>query len=153
MFRTIWSKSLRDYRVAILSWGLGLGLLMLTIFASATPSIRELYVSLASSFRFLGDPFAVNTPEGYVTVRMLGAILPLLLSIWPILAGARLVRGEEERGTLDLVLATPHARVRIILQKVAALVIALLLIAVLVALGMVAGEPSWARRLISFGRC
>jgi len=24
MFRSIWSKSLRDYRVAILAWGLGL---------------------------------------------------------------------------------------------------------------------------------
>jgi len=31
MFRSIWSKSLRDYRVPILGWGLGLGLLLLTV--------------------------------------------------------------------------------------------------------------------------
>ncbi|MGH2508073.1 MAG: ABC transporter permease subunit, partial [Ktedonobacteraceae bacterium] len=142
MFRSIWSKSLRDYRVAILSWGIGLGLLMLTIFASATPAVLDLYISLAASFRFLGDPYAVQTPEGYATVRLLEAFFPLLLSIWPILAGARLVRGEEERGTLDLVLATPNARARIILEKLAALVIALLLIAVCFTLGTVAGEPS-----------
>lgn len=142
MFRAIWSKSLRDYRIAILGWGLGLGFLMFSIFASATPAVRNLYISLAASFRFLGDPYAVQTPEGYATVRLLGALFPLLLSIWPILAGARLVRGEEERGTLDLVLATPNTRVRVILEKLAALIIALLAIAILFALGTIAGEPS-----------
>jgi polyether ionophore transport system permease protein len=142
MFHTIWSKSLRDYRIAILSWGIGLGLLMLSVFASATPAIRGFYVGIAASFRFLGDPFAVQTPEGYATVRLLTAFFPLILSIWPILAGARLVRGEEERGTLDLLLATPQSRVRIILEKLAALVMALCLIAVFFTLGTIAGEPS-----------
>jgi ABC-2 type transport system permease protein len=68
------------------------------------------------------------------------AFLPLLLSIWPILAGARLVRGEEERGTMDVLLATPLPRARLLLSKIGALVIALILIAVLFALGTVAGE-------------
>lgn len=142
MLRSIWSKSLRDYRIAMLSWGLGLGFLMFSVFASATPAVRNLYITLAASFRFLGDPYAAQTPEGYATVRLLETIFPLLLSIWPILAGARLVRGEEERGTLDLVLATPLSRVRVIVEKLAALVIALLVIAVLFALGTIAGEPS-----------
>jgi ABC-2 type transport system permease protein len=140
MFHSIWSKSLRDYRVAILAWGLGLGVLMAAGLAEATPTVITAFASLATLFRFLGDPYAIQTPEGFITFRWMGAFLPLLLSFWPILAGARLVRGEEERGTLDVLLATPQARARLLLSKVGALCSALILIAVLFALGTVAGE-------------
>src|SRR5215472_4077027 len=140
MFRSIWSKTLRDYRVAILAWGIGLGLLMAAGFGTATPSVLAGFASLAPILSFLGDPYAMQTPEGYVTFRYMGAILPLLLSIWTVLAGAYLVRGEEERGTMDVLLATPQPRTRLLLEKVGALVIALILIAILIALGAVAGE-------------
>lgn len=140
MFRTIWSKSLRGYRVPILCWGIGLSLLMLIEIAAATPAIREAYASLAPSYRFLGDSYEIQTPAGYVTARLLELFVPILFSIWPILAAARLVRGEEERGTMDVLLATPQSRTGVILEKLLALVIALLLIAVLIALGTLAGE-------------
>jgi len=140
MFRTIWSKSLRDYRVPILGWGYGLALLMAAGFATATPVVLAGFASLAPLLGFLGDPYAMQTPEGYITFRYLETILPLLLSFWPILAGARLVRGEEERGTMDVLLATPQPRIRLILEKAGALFLALILIAVLLALGTVAGE-------------
>ncbi len=140
MFRTIWSKSLRDYRVAILSWGIGLGLLMTVGLATATPLLLANYASLAKLFRFLGDAYAIRTPEGYATFRYLGVFLPLLLSIWSILTGAGLVRREEERGTIDVLLATPNSRPRLLLEKVAALLLALLFIAVLFALGIMVGE-------------
>src|SRR5258708_31543277 len=109
MFRTIWSKSLRDYRVAILSWGLGLGFLIMAEIAVPTPGLRNAYVSVVSGLRFLTDGYGVQTPEGYAYTRVVG-VVPLFLSIWPILAGTRLVRGEEERGTLDVILATPQSR-------------------------------------------
>jgi len=145
MFRTIWSKSLRDYRVAILGWGIGLGLLMTAGFATASPVLLATYASIAPLFRFLGDVYAIQTPEGYITFRYLGATVPLILSFWPILAGARLLRGEEEHGTLDVLLATPQTRLRLLLEKIGALVIALFLIALLFALGAVAGEASLQR--------
>ena len=140
MFRNIWSKSLRDYRVAIISWGIGLGVLMAAGFAEATPAVIAGFSSLAQLFRFLGDPYAIQTPEGFITFRWMGAFIPLMLSFWPILAGSRMVRGEEERGTMDVLLATPQPRTRLLLEKIGALVIALILIAVLFALGTVAGE-------------
>ena len=140
MFRSIWSKSLRDYRVAILSWGIGLGLFVAIDFAESTPTTIAAFGSLAPLFRFLGDPYAIQTPEGFITYRIMEVFVPLAISFWPILAGARLVRGEEERGTIDVLLATPQSRMRLLLSKVGALLIALLLIAVLFALGTVAGE-------------
>jgi len=140
MFRSIWSKSLRDYRVAILAWGLGLALFAAIDFAESTPTMLAVFGSLAQLFRFLGDPYQIQTPEGFITWRIMELFVPLLLSFWPILAGARLVRGEEERGTMDVLLATPQSRMRLLLSKIGALVIALLLIALLFALGIVAGE-------------
>src|SRR6266516_3813518 len=140
MFRSIWSKSLRDYRVPILGWGYGLALLMVVGFATATPAVIATFVSLAPLLSFLGNPYALQTPEGYITFRYMGTVLPLLLSFWPILAGAKLVRGEEERSTLDVLLATPQTRTRLLLSKIGALFSALILIAVLIALGAVAGE-------------
>ncbi len=140
MFRSIWSKSLRDYRVAILAWGLGLGLFAAVDFAESTPTTIAALGSLVQLFRFLGDPFAIQTPEGFITYRIMEVFVPLAISFWPILAGARLVRGEEERGTLDVLLATPQSRTRLMLEKIGALLIALLLIAVLFALGILVGE-------------
>ncbi len=142
MFRTLWSKTLRDYRIAILGWGLGLGFLLLTSFAAYGTQVKDpaAFVQLARQFRFFGDPVAIATPAGYVTWRVMGLFFPVLLSIWAILAGARMIRGEEERGTMDVLLATPQPRVGIFLQKIVAIVIALVFIALLTSLGMVLGE-------------
>lgn len=140
MFRSIWSKSLREFRVPIICWGGGLGILILIGFATATQPVLDAYATLVRSYLFLADPVAIHTPEGYITTRYLETILPILLSIWPILVGARLVRGEEERGSLDLLLATPRSRLRVMLEKLLALVGALLLIALLIALLTVTGQ-------------
>src|SRR5216683_2606997 len=139
MFRSILSKTLRDYRIPMLGWGYGLALLMVVGLAAATPALRDAYASIAQGLRFLGDPFAMRTSEGYATARYLELFVPLLLSIWAILAGARMLRGEEERGTMDVLLATPQPRTRVILEKLLALVIALLVIAQLMALGTIVG--------------
>ncbi len=140
MFGSIWSKSLRDYCVPILSWGIGLGLLMYVGFATATTPVLAAFASIVPLVGFLGEPVAMQTPAGYITFRYMETILPLLISFWTILAGVRLVRGEEERGTMDVLLATPQTRTRLILEKIGALVLALLLIAGLIALGVVVGE-------------
>jgi ABC-2 type transport system permease protein len=140
MFRTILTKTLRDYRIPTLSWGLGVALLMFIGFAAITPSLRAAYASVAATFRLFGEPYAMDTNEGYIAARYLGFFVPILWSIWPILVGTRLVRGEEERGTMDVVLATPQSRVRVILEKLIALAIALLVISLLMALGIIAGE-------------
>ncbi len=36
MFRTVFSKTLHEYRVPVLGWGIGLGLLILAEFASVS---------------------------------------------------------------------------------------------------------------------
>ena len=140
MFRSMWNKSLRDYRVAILAWGLGLALFGAIDFAESTPTTLAAFGSLVQLFRFLGNPYQIQTPEGFITWRIMELIMPLAISFWPILAGARLVRGEEERGSMDVLLATPRSRTRLLLSKLSAFLIALILIGLLFALGLLTGQ-------------
>jgi hypothetical protein len=112
MLRSIWTKTLREYRVPILGWGLGLAILIYSqIYAVGQLSLqaRQDAAQLAESMRFFGDPVALTTPTGYVTWKTMGA-LPALLGIWVVLAGARLFRREEQRHSLDVLLATPCSR-------------------------------------------
>jgi ABC-2 type transport system permease protein len=146
MLRSIFTKTLRDYRVAILGWGIGLALVLYAQLAAygtqiTSPEARASAVTLAQAFRFFADPIAVDTPTGYVTWKTMGS-LPLLLGIWALLAGSRLVRGAEERGALDMVLATPRSRARYLGEGIAALVTALALIGVIIGLGAMGGEAA-----------
>ena len=142
MLWTIWAKTVRERRIAILVWGVGLGALIgltLAYGAGLSAEARLAQAAIARTMPFRGAPVAVETPEGYATWHTVG-LLPPLLAIWAVLAGVGTIRGEEERGSLDLVLATPHARWRVLAEKIAGLAGAGLLIAALTGLGVLAGE-------------
>jgi ABC-2 type transport system permease protein len=151
MFGAVWTKTLRELRVPILGWGLGLGLSLCANYLTAREVIASGVAGLAERFRFMAEPVAVDTVPGYVTFRVLGLVLPVLLSVWAILAGARLVRGEEERGSLDVLLSTPRSRARLLAEKLAALAVALLGVALLLSLGMLAGQAGGDQPL-AYGR-
>jgi ABC-2 type transport system permease protein len=151
MFRALWTKTLREFRVPILGWGLGLGLSLYANHVAARDAIAAGIAGLAERFRFMAEPVAVDTVPGFVTFRLLSLVLPVLLSVWAILVGARLVRGEEERGSLDVLLSTPRSRVRLLAEKLAALVAALLLVALLLSLGVLAGQAG-ADQPLAYGR-
>jgi polyether ionophore transport system permease protein len=136
-FSSVYLKTLRDYRIAIFGWGVGIGLLMFTVLSAvstvmATPQARAELVSLASSFAWIAEPVKVDTAGGYATWKYGFTIL--VMALWPILAGSRMLRGEEERGSLDVVLSVPRGRARLALEKLAAMWTALLLMALLIGL-------------------
>ena len=146
MLHSIYTKTLRDYRIAILGWGLGLALgLYINIAAFGTqvttPRAQAEFAQLAETFRFFGEPIEVTTPTGFATWRILG-FLPLLLGIWASMAGARLVRGAEERGALDIVLATPRTRARYLAEGTAAILTALLAIGAMIGIGGFVGQAT-----------
>jgi ABC-2 type transport system permease protein len=142
LFRSVYLKSLRDFRVGILGWGLGMGLLMYVVFTAipslvTTPAARASLVSLAASFSWLAEPVKVDTPGGYATWKY-GPLI-LLVALWPILVSSRVLRGEEERGSLDVLLSHPRGRGRVALEKLAAIWTALLLMGLLIGLLAFAG--------------
>lgn len=63
----------------------------------------------------------IGTPAGYITSTVYGLLGPILLSVFAIATGTRLVAGQEEDGTLELELTAPVARARVLLERLAAL--------------------------------
>lgn len=144
-FTSVYLKTLREARIAILGWGAGMGLLLYAVLAAVpslmtTPQARAELVSLSGSFAWLAEPIAVDTPGGYATWKYGFTIL--LIAIWPLMACSRLLRGEEERGSLDTLLSLPRGRGRVALEKLAAVWTALLGMGLLIALLTFAGGKS-----------
>ncbi len=146
----IFRKTLRDYRKSIAIWGGGLALLMLTAGPTYNGVIGgpgkaqqiESLKKIVDSFAFLiGKAYDLDTFGGFVTTRYLG-ILPVLLGIFALLAGSALIRGEEERGSLDVLLSTPHSRVSVFLLKWAGLLVTLVSICGLSWLGLLVGAAA-----------
>ncbi len=136
-FKSVFLKSLRDYRVAILGWGIGMGLVIVSPMASVselvkTPEARAALLNLAASFTWNADVIRADTIGGYATFKI--GIFVFLMVVWPILAGSRMLRGEEDRASLDVLLSAPRGRVRVAVEKLAAMSAALLAMAVLIGL-------------------
>lgn len=73
----------------------------------------------------------IGTAGGWVTGTVYGVVGPALLLVFAIGTGARLLAGEEEAGTIELELASPVSRLRVLGERLAALVsVVLLLVAV-----------------------
>src|SRR5262249_15133291 len=92
----------------------------------STPAQRAALAALAAQFAWNADPVAADTVGGYATFKI--GIFIFLVCVWPILAASRMLRGEEDRGSLDVLLSMPESRARIALEKLAAMLTALLLI-------------------------
>ena len=139
---TVFLKTLRDYRIAILGWGIGMGLVLISPMASVsalitTPEARQQLVSLAASFAWNADAVAVDTIGGYATFKI--GIFIFLIAVWPLLAGSRMLRGEEDRGSMDVLLSLPRPRLSVALEKLAAMWTALLAMGLLIGLLAFAG--------------
>ena len=131
MLSSIFLKTLRDYRIAILGWGVGMGLTIISPMASvaaliSTPEQRAALAALAAQFAWNADPIKADTVGGYATFKI--GVFIFLVCVWPLLAASRTLRGEEDRGSLDVLLSVPRSRARVAVEKVAALWVALLLI-------------------------
>jgi len=145
-FGSIFLRTLRSYRIAIIGWGIGMGVLVLEPMAAAstligTPAGRASLTQLADSFAFNAAPVAVDTAAGYATWKI--GVFILVMVIWPLLAGSRMVRGDEERGSMDVLLSVPRSRARVALEKLAAMWVALLAMAVLIGVVLYVGSRSF----------
>lgn len=100
---------------------------------------------------FAGGEIDIGSPVGYLNSQVFAFMTPLLLMIFSIGAGAGAVAGEEERGTLDLLLAHPVRRRDYVIQRFLAIA-ALVAVLTAVLLASVA-LGSWLVDLeIGFGK-
>jgi ABC-2 type transport system permease protein len=129
MLASIFGKTLYDVRRSLLGWGLGIAALV-AMMAAVWPSIRdmpnwsELLKAYPEAMQKLFNIEAMTTPAGYLNAELFSIMLPALFIIFAVARGARLIAGEEENGTLEVVVATPVSRLRVLLDKAAALALA-----------------------------
>ena len=156
--RNLFTKTLRDLRGQILGWGIGAGLLgVMVIFLY--PSFKDQTAALSEMLKgyppalmaFFGDFSRMSTYLGWLNIEFY-SYGPPILAIFAVVVGTGLIAGEEEKGTLDLLMSHPIRRWRIVTDKFAAFVVATVLIMALIALFFVGssvmiGETSQLGRL------
>jgi len=133
MLRNIALKSLRDIRRGFLWWSLGLiGFVALIVSVYPTvhsnPALEKLsqdYPKALQAFIAFGGTVDYTSAAGYLGIELFSLMVPLLLLVAGIGTGAATIAGEEERGTLELLLANPISRTKVVLEKAVALLLEL----------------------------
>ena len=111
-------KAFWDARVTAIGGGIlsfGLALLYVLLFPSIQESFEELDLPEYME-SFSGAAGSYSTPAGYLATEFFTAV-PITLVIFAIVAGTAATAGEESAGTLDMLLAQPIRRRRVIVEK------------------------------------
>lgn len=121
---------LADRRRSTFAWALSL-LGIIAVQLSVYPAVKsqpgitemwdELPQAMKAMFGVTGGLDFTSGP-GYLRGEIFGFTLPLLFLVFGIGAGANAIAGDEEKGTLGLVLAQPVRRVRVVVERFAAVV-------------------------------
>jgi ABC-2 type transport system permease protein len=109
--------TLRRKRGAIIGWGIGLslyGILMVSLFDSIVgiegfDTLLQSYPEELMAFFGGAEFLALTTPRGYLDIYYF-SYMPVIVGIFAAVAGAGLLVNDEEKGTLDLILAHPVSR-------------------------------------------
>lgn len=138
------ARALRDNRGAILGWGLGLAVLGLMLgyayeSVASNPAIEDYWESFPEEMRVLfGGAESLTSLSGYLQTEFF-ALLPVLAGIVAISRGARALVGEEEAGTMDLLMAQPVPRWTLVAWEALAVWLSTLLVCVVGTLGVAVG--------------
>jgi ABC-2 type transport system permease protein len=123
------AKAARDQRRSVIGWGIAVAAVVL-MYSSFYPSIEESAADLSSYIENLPEAIRnligaedYSSAVGYLQAEFFSTMGPLLLLIFTIGAGSRAIAGEEEAGTLDLLLSTPVRRRRVLETKALAIVV------------------------------
>ena len=122
-------KVIWDRRRSVWAWGGGLGLLSLAMF-SAWPALArdaEALAALVTSmpreiFVMFGltNPEAIVTPAGFISSRSYQSIGPIVVIFFCVRGVSMALVRQEGSGVLDLVLAQPASRSRVVASKLGA---------------------------------
>ena len=147
---TVFGRFLRDRRRSTLWWALGVAA-MIALTLAFYPSIEgqasfdDMAEQMPETVRELfgvDEVFGMASPQGYLWSQLHSTMLPILLLVFGIAVGARAIGGSEEDGTLELLLAQPVTRGRVVLERYGTLlVLHLVLVVVMVVATLLVGVP------------
>jgi ABC-2 type transport system permease protein len=116
-------------------WSLGLAAVV-ALTVAFYPSVRgdaslnDYVENLPDSVRalFVGGELDITSAAGYLNSQIFALVAPLILLVFAIGHGSGAVAGEEERGTLDLLLAQPLRRRDYVVQRFGAMTMLLVVL-------------------------
>lgn len=152
---TFW-RYLHAERRALLGWSAGVAayaFVMTAMFPTirSSPDITNLYRSYPEALRVLFSIEDLGTGAGFIHTEIFSVVAPLLLTVFAVLWGSDLIAGEEDRGTVDLLMANPISRGRVLLEAWAALFVGLVVVAFALFVGLEAGNLAFACSLPTGG--
>jgi ABC-2 type transport system permease protein len=131
-------------RRSILFWTIGImaliavDMLLYSEIKQESAQINDVYNSLPATVKAMfADTTDFMSAAGYLSIRVYYLLLPLLLTIYTITLGSGLIGKEEQQGTLELLLARPVSRLKLLLGKAlagAGILLCMLLAALVTAL-------------------
>ena len=144
---TIFRHSLSRNLGTILGWGLSLAVLggYLVLFYDTLVDQQAQFNALISQYppemmAMFGGMEDMFTPHGYINVEFF-SYMPLILGIYMVLSGSGLLVGDEESGTLDLVLAHPVSRTAVFWGRLLSFTVSVLAILLIAWAGFVVAAP------------
>ncbi|MHC4452096.1 MAG: ABC transporter permease subunit [Planctomycetota bacterium] len=150
MTARIFTRALKDRRLSIFGWiggATALTSFLLSIYPvlRSNPAVEQMIQRIPRSLlaTFGIDPALYMTGVGFLEAQLYTMVGPLLLISFMLGAGAAATAGEEEQGTIDLLLANPLGRASLLLQKFAAAALLAGLIVLAITLTVLIGnEPA-----------
>jgi ABC-2 type transport system permease protein len=124
---------LRSRWGAVLGWGIGLTLFG-AMYTGIFPEMGDQMAGLADLSIYQAMGIEMGTFEGWIASTVV-LFVPILLGIYAIMTSTQALAGEEDNGTLELVLAMPLHRWQIVSMKAIAIAVATFLILVIAGLG------------------
>ncbi|WUI01434.1 ABC transporter permease [Spirillospora sp. NBC_00431] len=138
---SMFTKTLYDNRRVFAMWSLATGLLAM-MYAGFYPQVSA--DSMASVPEAM-EGFGLNdasSAAGYLQGAVFGLLVPLLATLYGAATGARMISADEESGYLDLLLAHPLGRTRLLLHRFAVLATGAVVIAAAVLAAVLAVRSS-----------
>lgn len=138
---------LDNQRRTLALWGIAVAAVcaMYTAFYPAMGGGEEMEALIAAMPEALVEALGydqIGTPAGFLSSTVYGLLGPVLLLVFAIGTGARLIAGQEEDGTLELELASPAPRRQVYRERLAGLwldVVVLVAVVTVTTLGLVVG--------------
>ncbi len=137
-------QTLKESRRGFLGWGIGiLALVLLTIAfwpsVKGQESFNDITKDLPDAVKALIGDEDLISPVGYLDSQLFQSMLPALFLVFAISRGTGWSAGAERAGTLEMLLANPVSRTRVIAERSLALVLSVGLLGLVLLGGLIAG--------------
>jgi ABC-2 type transport system permease protein len=140
----IWVKTASEHQVLLIAASYYMflvgGIAIGPIYTLLDDSLLTLAEQLPDTLMALAGGGDISTPEGYYTVENFGLMAPIIFLMVTVTVGSRALAGEESKRTMGLLLANPISRRRVVIEKMAAMLVLTSILGVLTFAGTVIGS-------------